>query len=135
MFNKVVFVGRLTRDPELRYTSTGKAVANFSLAVDRAYKREGQPEADFFRVTVWGKQGENVANYTSKGQMVAVDGRIEINKYTDKEGQERTGVDVTANDVRFLSSGQKKTGTAPSSGEAASAPADLDDFSDDGLPF
>jgi len=103
MLNKVIFVGRLTRDPELSFTQNGKAVARFSIAVDRTFKREGQPDVDFFRVSVWGKSGENCANFLGKGSMVAVDGRIEINKYNDKEGNERTSVDVTANDVRFLS--------------------------------
>lgn len=135
MFNKVVLIGRLTRDPELRFTPNGKAVASFSLAVDRSFKREGQPEADFFRISVWGKQAENCANYLSKGSLTAVDGRIEINKYTDKDGQERTSVDVTANDVRFLSSpGGKKNGQEKSSA-TEDKKGDMSDFSDDGLPF
>lgn len=135
LFNKVVLIGRLTRDPELRFTQNGKAVASFSLAVDRSFKREGQPEADFFRISVWGKQAENCAKYLSKGSLTAVDGRIEINKYTDKDGQERTSVDVTANDVRFLSSpGGKKSGQEDSSA-TESKKGDMSDFSDDGLPF
>ena len=135
LFNKIVLIGRLTRDPELRFTPNGKAVANFTLAVDRSFKREGQPEADFFRVTVWGKQAENCANYLSKGGMTAVDGRIEINKYTDKDGQERTSVDVTASDVRFLNSpgGRKDAGETDAGSEMDSG--DISDFSDDDLPF
>ncbi|QRN85061.1 single-stranded DNA-binding protein [Clostridia bacterium] len=136
MFNKVVLIGRLTRDPELRFTQNGKAVASFSLAVDRAFKREGQPEADFFRISVWGKQAENCANYLSKGSLAAIDGRIEMNKYTDKDGQERTSVDVTANDVRFLSSpGGKKNSQENNASVADSNKGDMSDFSDDGLPF
>lgn len=131
MFNKVILIGRLTRDPELRFTQSGKAVANFTLAVDRSFKREGQPDADFFRVSVWGKQAENCANYLAKGRVAAVDGRIEINKYTDKDGQERQGVDVTANDVRFLP--DKNSGSSGSSKQDDGG--DAVDFSDDGLPF
>ena len=136
MFNKVVFVGHLTRDPELRYTANGTPVANFGLAVDRAIKREGQPSADFFRVSVWGKQAEHCANYLAKGRMVALDGRIEINTYT-KDGQERTSVDVTANDVRFLSSGgDKNDAPAQSSGGGQTGGQDsYSDLSDDDLPF
>lgn len=136
MFNKVVLIGRLTRDPELRFTQNGKAVASFSLAVDRAFKREGQPEADFFRISVWGKQAENCANYLSKGSLAAIDGRIEMNKYTDKDGQERTSVDVTASDVRFLSSpGGKKNSQESNAPVADNNKGDMSDFSDDGLPF
>lgn len=131
MFNKVILIGRLTRDPELRFTQNGKAVANFTLAVDRTFKRDGQPDADFFRVSVWGKQAENCANYLAKGRVAAVDGRIEINKYTDKDGQERQGVDVTASDVRFLP--DKNSGSAGSSNQDDGG--DAVDFSDDGLPF
>ncbi len=137
MFNKVVMIGRLTRDPELRFTPNGKAVANFSLAVDRTFKREGQPDADFFRVTVWGKQAENCANYLSKGSMTAVDGRMEINKYNDKDGQERISVDLIASDVRFLSSpgGKKSDAGDESSASSDEGPGDMSDFSDDDLPF
>jgi single-strand DNA-binding protein len=131
MFNKVVLIGRLTRDPELKFTQNGKAVASFSLAVDRSYKREGQPECDFFRVNVWGKQAENCAKHLSKGSLVAVDGRIEINKYTDKDGNERTSIDVTANDVRFLSK-PRKSQTGQDHGSSEVSPKD---FADDGLPF
>lgn len=139
LFNKIVLIGRLTRDPELRYTSTGKAVANFTLAVDRIFKREGEPEADFFRVTVWNKQAENCANYLAKGSMAAVDGRVEMNKYTDKDGQERMGVDVTAGDVRFLSSpGERKrdpSGTKDVPAGDSDASGGDDQFTEDDLPF
>ena len=134
MLNKVILVGRLTRDPELRYTTNGTAVASFGLAVDRVFKREGQPDVDFFRVSIFGKQAEHCANYLSKGRVVAVDGRIEINSY-EKEGQKRTSVDVQANDVRFLPGGGEGKGASSGS------PADTDsggygsDISDDDLPF
>lgn len=131
MFNKVVLIGRLTRDPELKFTQNGKAVTSFSIAVDRTYKREGQPEADFFRTAVWGKQAESCAKHLYKGSLVAVDGRIEINKYTDKDGNERTSVDVTANDVRFLS----KPREHQAGQDHGSSEVNPKDFVDDGLPF
>ena len=134
MFNKVILVGRLTRDPELRYTTNGKSVTNFDLAVDRTFKREGQPDADFFRVAVWGKQAESCANYLSKGRMVVVDGRIEINTY-EKEGQKRTSVDVTANDVRFLPGGGEGKSASSGSGAETSSGGYDSDISDDDLPF
>ncbi len=134
MFNKVILVGRLTRDPELRYTTNGKSVTNFDLAVDRTFKREGQPDADFFRVAVWGKQAESCANYLSKGRMVVVDGRIEINTY-EKEGQKKISVDVTANDVRFLPGGGEGKSASSGSGAETSSGGYDSDISDDDLPF
>ena len=134
MLNKVILIGNLTRDPELRYATNGTAWASFGLAVNRVFKREGQPDVDFFRVSVFGKQAEHCANYLSKGRMVVVDGRIEINTY-EKEGQKRTSVDVTANDVRFLpGSGEGKSASSGSKTETSSGGYDSD-ISDDDLPF
>lgn len=98
MLNSVVQVGRLTRDPELRYTPSGKAVCNFRLAVDRDVKGE----TDFFDVVVWDKQGESVANHLQKGRMVAVKGRLQSRSYEDKEGKKREKIEIVAERVRFL---------------------------------
>ena len=86
MINRVVLVGRLTRDPELRSTSTGKQVCDFSIAVQKKFKpQDGSPDADFFRVSAWEKTAEFVANYLTKGRLVAVDGRLQSRKFTAQE--------------------------------------------------
>ena len=105
--NKVVLIGRLTRDPELKFTPTGTAVATFILAVDRRFKKEGQQSADFIPVVVWGKTAENTANYMSKGKLMSVAGRIETRSYEVKDGGRRYVTEVVADDVSFLEWGNK----------------------------
>lgn len=101
--NRVVLIGRLTKDPELRFTpGKGAAVASFTLAVDRMYKSEGQPEADFIPIVVWGKIAENTANYVSKGKLVGVSGRIQTRSYEAKDGTRRYITEVVADEVQFL---------------------------------
>ena len=103
--NKVVLIGRLTKDPELKFTAgTGTAVATFTLAVDRRFKKEGQPSADFLPVVVWGKTAENTANYMSKGRLISVAGRIETRSYEAKDGSKRYVTEIVADEVKFLSS-------------------------------
>ena len=103
--NSCQFIGHLTRDPELRtIPSTGKQVANFTLAVNRNYNRN---KTDFFRVVVWGKQAENVVQYLKKGSQCAVNGSVQNNEYTDKEGNKRQSTDIQADRVEFLGGGQK----------------------------
>ena len=88
--NRVVLIGRLTKDPELRFTpGSGKAVTSFTLAVDRRFKSQGQPEADFIPIVVWGKPAENVANYMSKGKLIGIGGRIQTRSYEAKDGTRR----------------------------------------------
>ncbi len=104
MLNRIVLIGRLTRDPELRSTTNGVPVANFTLAVDRAFKNAaGEKETDFIPVIVWRAQAEACATYLSKGKLAAVDGRLQIRAYDDKEGTRRTVAEVVAEQVRFLS--------------------------------
>lgn len=101
--NRVVLVGRLTRDPELRTTSTGKSVTSFSIAVDKRFKGgDGEDTADFFRVSCWEKTAEFVANYLTKGRLVAVDGRLQSRKYTASDGTNREVVEVVAESVQGL---------------------------------
>jgi single-strand DNA-binding protein len=101
--NKVILIGRLTKDVDIRYTEAGKAVANFTLAADRPFKnQQGEKEADFIRIVVWGKQAENCANYIGKGRLVAVSGRLQIRSYEGKDGQRRYITEVVAEEVRFL---------------------------------
>jgi single-strand DNA-binding protein len=101
MFNRVILIGRLTRDPELKYTPQGTAVATFTLAVDRKFKKG---EADFINIVVWQNQAENVAQYLSKGRLTAVEGRLQIRSY-EKDGQKHWMTEVVADDVRFLGTG------------------------------
>lgn len=105
--NNVVMIGRLTRDPELRFTAgSGKAVATFSIAVDRPFSKN--KEADFFRVVVWGKSGENCANYLAKGRLVAVQGRLQNNNYETNTGEKRYSTEIIADRVEFLEWGNKR---------------------------
>lgn len=120
LLNRVILIGRLTRDPELKYLQNGTAVATFTLAVDRKYNRE---ETDFINIVVWRGLAENCANYLSKGRLAAVDGRLQIRSYEDKEGQKRWVTEVVAEDVRFLD----KQGTGSAKGTAAS-PSNNDDW-------
>lgn len=103
--NKVVLIGRLTRDPELRYTGSNIPVATFSLAVNRNFtNQQGEREADFINIVVWRKQAENVKNYLSQGSQVAIDGRIQTRTYDDQNGQRRYITEVVADNVEFLGS-------------------------------
>lgn len=104
MLNRIVLIGRLTKDPELRYTPNGKAVTQFTLAVDRQFKNQaGEREADFINIVVWGAQAESSANYLSKGKLAAVDGRLQIRSFDGQDGQKRWMTEVVADNVRFLS--------------------------------
>ncbi len=101
--NKVFLIGRLVRDPELRYTGSNIAVATFSLAVNRNFAgANGERETDFINIVVWRKQAENVKNYITQGSQVAIDGRIQTRTYDDKDGQKRYVTEVVADNVQFL---------------------------------
>lgn len=140
MINRVVLVGRLTRDPEMRTTQSGKSVCDFSIAVQKRIKpQDGSPDADFFRVTAWEKTAEYVANYLSKGRLVAVDGRLQSRKYTAQDGSNREVVEVIADNVQGLDRPKDDAG-AGASGEAAPArgaartaasPDEYDPFAED----
>lgn len=134
--NRVVLVGRLTRDPELRTTTTGKQVSDFSIAVDKRIKpTDGSPTADFFRVSAWGQTAEFVANYLTKGRLVAVDGRLQSRKFTDKDGNNREVVEVVADNVQGLDRPRDDAGTAGTAAVHAGGgtmPADeYDPFADE----
>ncbi len=100
--NSVVLIGRLTRDPEVRTTQTGKQVANFSIAVSRRFKGQDGQDADFFSVSAWGNTADFVANYLGKGRLVAVEGRLQSRKYTTQDGSAREVVEVVAENVQGL---------------------------------
>ena len=104
--NKVILMGRLTRDPEVRYSqgATPTAVARFSVAVDRRFKRDGEPDADFFNCTCFGKQGEFVEKYLRKGTKVVLSGRIQNDNYTNKDGQQVYSVRIMVDEIEFAES-------------------------------
>lgn len=142
--NRVIIIGRLTADPELKFTEGGTAYSNVSVAVDRDFKpKDGERETDFVPVTVWGKSAENLAKYMTKGRQVAIEGRIQIDKY-EKDGQKRAATKVVASRVEFLGGGQKKQDAQPQGYldtvvPARSASGDIIgeevSFSDADLPF
>ncbi len=107
MLNRIILIGRLTKDPELRYTGAGNAVASFSLAVDRPFGgQSGERETDFINIVTWNKQAETVAQYLKKGRMAAVDGRLQIRNYENQEGKKVYVTEVVAETVRFLDGGK-----------------------------
>ena len=116
MLNKIILMGRLTKDPELRHPQTGTPVAGFSIAVERNFARDGQRETDFFDVVAWQNRAEFVSRYFAKGQLVCVEGRLQRRQWTDKNGQTRYSYEVVAESVYFAGSnktdGQNQNGNA-----------------------
>lgn len=128
--NKVVLIGRLTRDPELRYTGSNLPVATFSLAVNRPFSNQnGEREADFINIVVWRKQAENCKNYLTQGSQVAVEGRLQTRTYDDQNGQRRYITEVIADNVEFLgsknSSNSSNNTNASASNNAGPSPYDF----------
>lgn len=109
MINAVVLVGRLSRDPEMRYTQSGIAVTRFTLACDRPFAgQDGKREADFIDCVVWRKQAENVSQYLKKGHLAGVEGRLQISSYEDQHGTRKWRAEVVCNSVRFLQTKNNK---------------------------
>ncbi|MBI3600404.1 MAG: single-stranded DNA-binding protein [Nitrospinae bacterium] len=141
--NKVFLMGNLTRDPELRYTPGGAAVASFGLAVNRKYKQgeEVKEETCFVDITVWAKQAENCAEYLSKGSGVLVEGRLSYRSWETEEGQKRSKIEVVANNVQFLprrgEQGGSKGGLAENSAAPEKEPSarQAHDVVEDDVPF
>ena len=113
--NKVILIGRLTRDPELRYTPQGTAVCQITVAVNRRGVQPGQQDADFINVSIWSAQAENVAKYMTKGRQMAIEGRIQTRNYDDKDGKKVYVTEVIATDVQFLDSKGSNASTSNSS--------------------
>lgn len=144
--NKVIIVGRLTRDPEIR-TTANSTMASFSVAVDRRFKQEGQPDADFPRVIAWGKTAEFIEKYFHKGMKIAIEGRIQTGSYQNQNGQTIYTTDVIADAVEFVESknasqGGSSTNNGGGNTQSAPAPATTDDGwmnipegTDEELPF
>ncbi len=112
--NKVILMGRLTRDPEVRYSqgASQTAVARFSIAVDRRFKREGEPDADFFNCTAFGKQAEFIERYLHKGTKIVLSGRVQNDNYTNKDGQMVYSVRVMVDEIEFAESKNASGGNA-----------------------
>lgn len=131
--NTITLLGRLTKNPEARYTSTGKAVTLFTLAVNRPYTNsDGQREADFINCQAWGKTAEVIGNHVSKGDRLLAEGRLQIRSYTDKEGVKRYAAEVVVNRVEFIE--QKKDSNV----KTEASPMDdfgSVDFEQDSIPF
>ena len=101
--NRVILIGRPTRDPELRYTASGAAVASFCLAVDRPFKNgNGEKETDFINIVAWNKLGQSCAEYLQKGSLAVLEGRLQLRSYEDNNGIKRIAAEVIADNVRFL---------------------------------
>lgn len=130
MFNKIILVGNLTRDPEVRYTPQGTSVCNFGIAVNHSYKQgdEIKKEVTFINVVVFGRQADTCGQYLNKGRTVLVEGRLQERRWETEEGQKRSKYEVVAQNVRFLSS---KRGTADvdiSAGEENNPPGETTDL-------
>lgn len=141
MINRVVLTGRLTHDPQLRTTPTGKNVCDFSIAVTKRFKpQDGSPDADFFRVIAWGPTADYVANYLAKGRLVGVDGRLQSRRYTASDGTNREVVEIVADTVQSLDrpredvgGSQREDAEEPVATAAAAVPSadEYDPFSDE----
>lgn len=134
--NSVALVGRLTADPEVRYTQNGQSIANFTIAVDRRFKKVGGPDADFPRINAFGKTAEFIEKYFSKGMRIGITGRIQTGSYTDKDGRKIYTTDVVAENVEFVErkadgpTDQNKTGRVDENGFE-----DIPEGIDEELPF
>lgn len=131
MLNTAILMGRLTKEPELKYTANNIPITSFTLAVDREYKSGEEKQTDFINIVAWRQRAEFVSKWFKKGQLVAVEGSIQTKKYTDKEGRTNTSFEVVANNVHFAES--KKADPLPAFSQQVN-----DAFSnaeDDDLPF
>ena len=143
--NKVILLGRLVREPEVRYSqgATPVAVARFSLAVNRRFKREGEPDADFINCVAFGKNGEFVERYFKKGQMVSVVGRLQVRSWDDKDGKKQWSTDVVVEENYFAESKTSFEGRATSENNFSAPKPSADEgfypidesIEDDDLPF
>lgn len=135
--NRIILLGRLTKEPEVRYTNTGKVVASFTMAVDRPFTgQDGKREADFIPVVIWGKPAETVGNYIQKGHRVLVEGRLQIRSYDGKDGQKRWVTEVIADRFEFI----EKAGDKAAKPQASNTPGGFESMGEavpnlDGIPF
>lgn len=132
--NKINIVGNLVRDPETRITQGGVSVCSFTVAVNRRH-REGQPEADFFRVSAWRQLGENCQKYLAKGRKVAVSGSVSASAYKDSSGQARAQLEVMADDVEFLTPKGEAQHTGTNAANAVSSVGGFEEVTGEDLPW
>lgn len=128
--NKVILIGRITKDIEIRKTQTGTTVGSFSLAVNRKIKQEGQPETDFIRCVAWSKTAETMSQYLGKGSLVGIEGRIQTGSYQDKDGKTVYTTDVIVEAFEFLESKKQEMAYASQNN---SSHQDVNDYGSDGL--
>ena len=134
--NKVVLIGRLTRDPEIRVLGTGTNVANFALAINRPFKnKDGNIDADFINITVYGRQVDVIQKYTSKGSQICVEGRIQTRSYDAQDGTKRTITEIVADEVEFLTSKASAGDGSNERVENKKEVTELEPIDDDNLPF
>ena len=136
-FNKIILVGNLGRDPELRYTPQGTPVCSFTMATNERRKDktgEMQDQTTWFRVTLWGRQAETASQYLTKGRPVYIEGRLRVEEWTDRDGKPRHTLEVHATEMQFIGGGrgEETAVTKPATSEPATEQADL---SDDDIPF
>ena len=136
MLNRIILIGRLTRDPELRYVPSGQPVASFTLAVDRPFtNQQGERQTDFIDIVAWRRLAEQVTQHLAKGRLVAVEGRLQIRSYETQDGQKRKAAEVVADAVRFL---DRKTGAGPAPGgmeQPREGEPETAESADDDVPF
>ena len=136
--NRIILTGNLTRDPELRSTGSGMSVCSLRIATNTRRKNnqtgDWEDKPNYFNVTIWGRQGENAAQYLSKGRPVAIDGRLEWREYQDKDGNKREAIDIIADNVQFLSSPEGFQGGGAGAGNGFTAQSDVPVSTDDFAP-
>ncbi len=138
-FNKVILVGNLGRDPELRYTPQGTPVCSFSMATNERRKDksgEMQDHTTWFRVTLWGRQAETASQYLTKGRPVYIEGRLRVEEWTDRDGKARHTLEVHGTDMQFIGGGRGEEAPMEKAAAAGGAPAaEQPDMADDDIPF
>src|SRR4030095_15828019 len=140
-FNKIIIVGHLGRDPELRYTAQGTPVCSFSMATTERRKDrsgEAQDHTVWFRVTLWNRLAETASQYLQKGKQVYIEGRLRVEEYTDRDGKLRTALEVSATEMHFIGSRHDEAAPverAATASASAAAPAEPAELSDEDIPF
>src|SRR6266576_5301227 len=137
-FNKIILVGNLGRDPELRYTPKGTPVCSFSMATNERSKDkagEMQDQVTWFRVTLWGRQAETASQYLTKGKPVYIEGRLRVEEWTDRDGKARHTLEVNATDMQFIGGGRAEEPAPMERSASGAAPSEQTDLSEDDIPF
>ena len=137
-FNRIILVGNLGRDPELRYTPQGTPVCSFSMATNERRKDksgEMQDQTTWFRVTLWGRQAETASQYLTKGRPVYIEGRLRVEEWTDRDGKPRQTLEVHATDMQFIGGARSEEPLAEKAAAAGAGPAEQPDLSDEDIPF